>query len=171
MDGENEIKKAYASILDADFEQAIEWFEQAVQLDPGNADYHYKLSVTYARSNRLEKAICHALQASTLQPEQDAYRFHYDILMAKMWVLCAEKQMEGAEDQLHMGVTMLRRAIELDPLSADAHLLLAVAYDSLQEYALALKAVKDALKLEPHHAEANRLHAELERKLRRLLRS
>ncbi|WP_230876148.1 tetratricopeptide repeat protein [Paenibacillus validus] len=62
MDGELAIKKAYESILNHDFEQAIGWFERAIALNPNNASYHYKLSITYARSNKLSKAIRHAEQ-------------------------------------------------------------------------------------------------------------
>ena len=57
MNGENQIQKAYESILGHDFEKAIEWFEKAIAEEPNNAAYHYKLSITFARSNKLIKPL------------------------------------------------------------------------------------------------------------------
>ncbi|PYI54892.1 tetratricopeptide repeat protein [Paenibacillus flagellatus] len=156
MDGEYEIKKAYASILDSDFERAIDWFEQAVQLDPDNADYHYKLSITYARSNRLGKAIEHARRALRLRPDDETYRFHVDTLESKRLVQEAEKHLDGTE-RAHLSVALLKDAIALDPLSSEAYLLLAAAYGELREYGPAVQAAKEALKLDPNSPEASRM--------------
>ncbi|MDT2191680.1 hypothetical protein [Paenibacillus larvae] len=57
MNGEQEIQKAYQALLDNDFEQAIDCFEQAVRRDPLNADFHYKLSISCARSGKLKKLL------------------------------------------------------------------------------------------------------------------
>lgn len=170
MDGEYEIKKAYASILESDFERAIEWFERAVRLDPDNAAYHYKLSVTYARSNRLGKAIEHARTAARLHPDNESYRYHAGTLEAKQLLQDAEKHIEG-HIQPHIAVNLLKQAILLDPLLIEAYLLLAVAYGELEEFGPALQAAKDAVKLDPQHAEANRLVEQYREKLKRYLRS
>lgn len=169
MDGENEIKQAYASILEADFERAIDWFEQAVRVDPDNADYHYKLSISYARSNRLPQAIEHARRAHMLQPDDDAYRLHADALEAKRLLRDAGKHLEETK-QSRQAVELLKRAVALDPLLTEAYLLAAVAYGEQGQYDLALQAAKDAAKLEPQHVEANRLVAEYARKSGRFLR-
>ncbi|WP_077997230.1 tetratricopeptide repeat protein [Paenibacillus larvae] len=66
MNGEQEIQKAYQALLDNDFEQAIDCFEQAVRRDPLNADFHYKLSISCARSGKLKKALAHARDALRL---------------------------------------------------------------------------------------------------------
>jgi tetratricopeptide (TPR) repeat protein len=170
MDGEFEIKKAYASILESDFERAIDWFERAVRLDPDNAAYHYKLSVTYARSNKLTRAIEHARSAMKLEPGNDAYKFHADALEAKQLMQGAEKHINGKTEP-HIAVEMLKRAILLDPLLIEAFLLLAVAYGELDEFGFALQSAQNAVKLDPQHAEANRLVEEFKYKLKRYLRS
>ncbi|MEF3301771.1 tetratricopeptide repeat protein [Paenibacillus sp. GYB003] len=169
MDGENEIKQAYASLLDADFEKAIEWFEQAVRVDPANADFHYKLSMTYARSNKLDKAIEHAIRASELRPDHEAYRYHAATLRARALMLEAGKRMEAGEP-LRSALNLLTEAVKLDPLLTEAHLLLAVTYGELERYEPALAAANDALKLDPHNAEAIRLAGEFDRKLNRYSR-
>ncbi|GAA3405107.1 tetratricopeptide repeat protein [Paenibacillus hodogayensis] len=170
MDGEDEIKQAYASILDADFERAIDWFEQAVRVDPDNADYHYKLSVTYARSNRLDKAIKHARLACKLQADHDVYRLHADAVEARLLVRDAGTQWDDSR-QLYRAVEQLKQAVCLDPLLTEAYLLLAIAYGEQGQYELALQAAKDAVKLEPQNAQANRLAGRYRAKLKRYLRS
>lgn len=170
MAGEEEIRKAYAAILEADFERAIDWFERAVRLEPDNADYHYRLSVTYARSNRLIKAIEHAGEAASLEPDNETYKMHADALEARRLVQEAKTHIDGNLGP-HFAVGLLKRAVALDPLLLEAYLLQTVAYGALEEYALALRAASDALKLDPQHVEAGRLAGESREQLKRYLRS
>ncbi|SDC41566.1 TPR repeat-containing protein [Paenibacillus sp. UNCCL117] len=164
MDGEFAIKKAYESILQHDFEQAIRWFETAIALKPECASYHYKLSITYARSNKLQKAIHHAGQASALEPQDEHYFFHLQHLQAKALLVQAEKLFEESDERLWLAVSLVQQAVEMDPLSQEAFLLLAVAYARLGEMHLAIRAVKDLLKLDPDHAIGSRLLSEYELK-------
>ncbi|AZK47199.1 tetratricopeptide repeat protein [Paenibacillus lentus] len=151
MQVEQYLKKAYRSIFDNDFEGAIHWFEQALSEGPDNADIHYRLSITCARSDRLEKAIHHARLAATLEPAHLEYKSHYDRLQSKELTVLAKKQLEQANAR-HKGlvksaVTLLERAVHLDPLSVIAMLWLAIAYGELQQYSLALRAVQEAAQL------------------------
>src|SRR5690606_22350910 len=57
MDGETCMRKAYEAIFQGNFEAAVAWFLQALEREPGNADYHYKSSITIARSGRLDLAL------------------------------------------------------------------------------------------------------------------
>ncbi|ALS22645.1 MULTISPECIES: tetratricopeptide repeat protein [Paenibacillus] len=157
MDGENAIKKAYESILQHDFERAIAWFERAIALDPHCAAYHYKLSITFARSNKLDKAIGHAAQAVRLEPEDEHYSFHLQHLQARKLILHAERLFEEQDERLWLAVALLQQAVELDPLAIEAFLLLGIAYYRLEEYSSAVKAVKELLKLDPQHAIGKRL--------------
>lgn len=157
MDGEEEIKKAYESILNSDFRQAIDWFEQAIALEPDNAAYHYKLSITCARSNRLYRAIEHAEIAVRLDPDNETYRYHLRHLTARELVARAEKCFARNRDQLYMAAAYLKKAATLDPLNAEAYLLLAMAYAGLQEYADAAQALRELLRLYPQHESAKRL--------------
>lgn len=164
MDGETAIKKAYESILKHDFERAIAWFEEAIALDPECAAYHYKLSITFARSNKLDKAIDHAMQAVRLDPEDEHYSFHLQHLQAKQLIFQAEKLFEELDERLWLAVALLQQAVELDPLSIEAFLLLGIAFYHLGEYSLAVKAMKELLKLDPQHAIGNRLLTDYELK-------
>ncbi|TVY11642.1 tetratricopeptide repeat protein [Paenibacillus cremeus] len=169
MDGEEAIRKAYESILKHDFEQAIAWFERAIALKPDRAEYHYKLSITYARSNKLEKAIVHAREAVKLDPRDEHYTFHYNHLQAKALLFQAEKLFEETDERLWLAVAFLKQAVELDPLSLEAFLLLSIAYARLQEFSLAIQAVKELLKLDPQHAIGNRLIEEYQLKWRQYM--
>ncbi|MEK8127369.1 tetratricopeptide repeat protein [Paenibacillus filicis] len=162
MDGEYAIKKAYESILKHDFEQAIRWFELAIALKPECASYHYKLSITYARSNKLQKAIHHAGRASALDPQDEHYVLHLQHLQAKGLLVEAEKLFEESDERLWLAVSLVQQAVELDPLSLEAFLLLAIAYARLDEMHLAIRALKELLKLDPAHAIGIRLLSEYE---------
>ncbi|MFD3258881.1 tetratricopeptide repeat protein [Paenibacillus lentus] len=151
MQVEQNLKKAYRSIFDNDFEGAIHWFEQALAEGPDNADIHYRLSITCARSDRLEKAIHHARLAATIEPAHMEYKSHYDRLQSKELTVMAKKQLEqsGARHGalIKSAVTLLERAVHLDPLSVIAQLWLAIAYGELQQYSLALQAIQEASQL------------------------
>lgn len=164
MDGTGPIRKAYASILRNDFEQAIHWFEQAIALDPDNAAYHYKLSITCARSGRLAKAIHHASQAVAREPDNQTYLFHLGHLKAKELIARAEESLAQGEDP-HMAVALLKEAVKLDPLSSEAHLLLAGAWAELEEYAHAVQALKESLRLNPGQQTALDMLEQYKRKL------
>lgn len=157
MDGEEEIKRAYESILRSDFEQAINWFEQAIALEPDNAAYHYKLSITCARSNRLFRAIEHAESAVRLEPDNDTYRYHLRHLNARELVGKAQRCFDRNQDQLYLAAAYLKQAVSLDPLNVNAFLLLALAHAGLEEYDGAIRALNELLKLNPQHESARRL--------------
>ena len=52
MDGESCIRKAYEFIFNSDFEEAIHWFELAIEAEPDNASYYHKCAVSCARSGK-----------------------------------------------------------------------------------------------------------------------
>jgi tetratricopeptide (TPR) repeat protein len=160
VDGEHELQKAYESILGSDFEKAIEWFEKAIALEPNHAGYHYKLSITYARSNKLQKALAHAVRAVDLEPNHEIYEFHLQTLYARDKVLQAEKLLNPLNERQDMAIALLKEAIILDPLTIEAYLILGAAYASRQEYRQALYAVNEAIRLDPLHEIAKQQIAE-----------
>lgn len=168
MDSDRKIRKAYESILGNDFEQAIDWFEQAVEEQPDNADYHYKLSITYARSNKLDKALDHAEQACRLDGRNRKYFYHLQHLQCRACVREAEKCLEQS-GQIHLAVSLLQKATALDPLAVEAHLLLAAAYLELNECDKAVRAAREALKLDPQNRMAKKLHQDAKQRLKSFL--
>ncbi|MNO54846.1 Tetratricopeptide repeat protein [compost metagenome] len=153
MKAEEYLKKAYRSIYENDFEQALQWFEQALVLEPDNGDIHYRYSITCARSNRLEKAITHARLASALASSHEEYKIHYDRLQSKELTLMAKKlveehsESEGIKADLNAiqsAARLLKRAALLDPLSVETQVWLALAYIELGRYEDALISVGEA---------------------------
>ncbi|TXK81384.1 tetratricopeptide repeat protein [Paenibacillus sp. N3.4] len=151
MNGENQIQKAYESILGHDFEKAIAWFEEAIAAEPNNAAYHYKLSITFARSNKLLKAIEYASKALELEVENEVYRYHLQVLHARELVEKALKQLSLESEHAERVIFLLKEAITLDPLSIEAYLILGEAFASRKDYARAYQTVQEAIRLEPHH--------------------
>ncbi|MDF2668491.1 MAG: repeat-containing protein [Paenibacillus sp.] len=162
MNGEHKIKQAYRSILQHDFEQAIDWFHQAVNEEPNNADYHYRLSITYARSNKLPPAIEHAKQAVKLQPEQFIFRNHYCNVLARELVQEAGRKMEQGIGDLNEVVSMLKQAIQLDSLYLEAYMLLGVAYMGQKRYSLAKQSLLEARRLDPLREDVKALLQQLD---------
>ncbi|RTE10432.1 tetratricopeptide repeat protein [Paenibacillus whitsoniae] len=155
MNGENQIQKAYESILGHDFEKAIEWFEKAIAQDPSNADYHYKLSITYARGNKLAKAVEHASIAVQLAGDNETYAYHLQMLHARELVEEARKHLNPEAAHSERAIFLLKEAITLDPLAIGAYLILGEAFALRGDYTRAYQAAMDAVRLEPHHELAN----------------
>ncbi|WP_438445635.1 tetratricopeptide repeat protein [Gorillibacterium sp. sgz5001074] len=165
MNGEAYIKEAYQAILASDFESAIDWFEKAIAMEPDNASFHYRLSITCARSNRLVKALTHARTANRLAPDDPSYMIHLQRLEARERVLQAESAFSQESGQLYMAVALLKEAVRLDPLSVEAYMLLGVASAALGEYPEAVRAMQEAQKLNPLHTGAAALLEEYKKKL------
>ena len=179
MASERWIAKAYKAILDGDFQQAVVCFEEAVRLEPDNAEFHYKLSVTCSRSGRLDRALSAAQKAAELAPENVVYREQLQQVMAKELTARASVLMgsnalllglewewnqpvlpdDNREADHSQAITMLRRAIQMDPLSADAYLLLAVACGETGDVEGAFRNMKEALRLNPGLPTGKRLMA------------
>jgi len=171
MDGKEFIKKAYDAILHNDFEQAIEWFEQAIAMEPDNAAFHYRLSITYARSNKLLKAIEHAESAIRLEPEEEHFSYHLQHLRAKEIIRQAEACINESGDQIWMAISLLKQAVALDCLSSEAFLLLGISYSIAKEYNLAIQAIRELLKLDPQHETGIQLFEEFRMRLKEYMQS
>lgn len=160
MNTGNEIQKAYEAILSNDFEQAIRWFEQAIAIDPGNASYHYRLSITCARSEQLGKAIEHAETACRLEPDQDEYKLHLQLLYARHLLELAQQTVKETPELIGDTVETLKSAIVFDPLLIEAYLLLAAVHAAQFNYTSAIQTLGEVLKLDPQHAVALTMHKE-----------
>lgn len=158
MGGEKEIQKAYESILAQHFEEAANWFLKAIDQDPENPSYHYKLSITYARSGRYDAALEQALKASQLQPGKMEYAIQVRTLQAKILCRRAEKLLASKKDSdALLAIEQLREALTLDPLEVNGYLMLASAYAFLKEYKDAIATLKELLAMNPEHEEGRAL--------------
>ncbi|WP_158299276.1 tetratricopeptide repeat protein [Paenibacillus antri] len=157
MSGEKELQKAYESILGQHFEQAVEWFQKAIEQDPDNPDYHYKLSITYARSGRIDEALAHARKAASLAPDGAEYGIQVRALEAKQLIATAERLIAEGPSGDALATTYLRQALALDPLEEGAYVLLASTLYRMEEYTSAMAALKELLELSPNHRTASAL--------------
>jgi len=149
------ILKAFESILQHDYEQAIECFELAIAGEPNNASYYYRLSITCARSNKLLKAIDHAITACRLEPEEESYRLHLNMMRARQMLFIADDLLKAKNAaNVEEAVATLQSAIRLDPLSIEAYLMLSIAYEQSARINDAISIVTEAVRLDPEHKEA-----------------
>jgi Flp pilus assembly protein TadD len=151
------MRKAYEAIYQGDFESAIGWFQRAVERDPDNAAYHYKGSITIARSGRLPLALAFARRAVELDPHEQAYAYHLRVLEAMQLTSAAEKLLIADPPRPADALDMLRDAAERDPLSAETRLLQAIAYRQIGDDDRAAASVREALALKPDWSDASRL--------------
>lgn len=165
MSGKNDIRKAYEAILNGDFEEAIQWFVRAIEHEPGNAEYHYKISITYARSDRLDKALYHAASACKLRPDQHEYRYHFQRLRARQLAARAHQILETKQVSVDAALDLLQDAVKLDPLCEEAWILKAVAHAELGKIDIAVQTVHKALELNPHNELALRLLQTYQKKI------
>jgi len=169
MDGESCMKKAYEFIFNSDFEQAIYWFEKAIEVEPENAFYYHTCAVSCARSGKWSKAKQHAETAVRLAPELAEYKYHLQTVEAGILQAEANLLLAKVPPELHEAAPLLERAALLDPLNFDAFYTLGVLYASLNQYDNAVINAREAMRLDPSHSAARRLFADVNRK-RRMLR-
>ncbi|MED5017737.1 tetratricopeptide repeat protein [Paenibacillus chibensis] len=153
MKSEQFVRNAYHCILQNDFEGALQWFEAALMENPESAEIHYRCSVTYARSSRLEKALDHAQKACQLDSAKSEFKLNLQHLQSMRLVQDAKKILDSGEiapaSELYQVVAMLKEAVRLDPLYGEAYIWLALSYSGLNEHALAIASLKEAIELQP----------------------
>ncbi|MCD9021168.1 hypothetical protein [Cohnella silvisoli] len=170
MDGETCLRQAYEAILQGDFESAIFWFGQAIAIEPENAAYHYKGSITCARSGKLTLAMAYALKAVELNPEDSTYQLNLRMITARQKIVEARNLLSLPSPDMEKSMALLKEAAQFDPLSAEARLLLGILFRMKKDYRMALDNLRDALQLEPGLDEAKRLLHEVRAERRRVLK-
>lgn len=169
MDGESCIRKAYEYIWNNDFEEAIHWFERAIAAEPDNAGYYHKCAVSCARSGKWSKAKVYAEAAERLEPSNEEYRYHAQVIQSRLLLAEAEGLLALSPPNLHEAEPLLRQAIHLDPLSFDCYYTLAMVHAAGGRLDEAADDAREAIRLNPQHSAARRLFADVNRK-RRMLR-
>lgn len=170
MKPEEYMQHAYRCILQNDFEQAIRWFETAINAHPEHAELYYRCSITHARSQHLAPALEYARKAVELSQGIEEYVLHLQTLEAKQISLQAKVLLEQAGDGTHeryvQAADLLKQAVKLDPLYVEAHIMLALAYSDLNEFDLATRSVRDALLLDPQNDQLHLLLQEIKQRMK-----
>lgn len=154
--GRDYLDEAYYAIFQNDFERAIKAFKKALELEPTNATYYYKLSITYSRNKDLKNALDAAKKAYELQPNNQTFRYHLQIIHSKNLLHNAIVNMKkgplSKEDE-----KMLNQSKKLDPLNLEAYLLLGIYYGEKDLFNKAINEFNSVLKIEPQNSRAIKL--------------
>ena len=78
--GRDYLEEANYAIFQNDSESAIEAFKKAIELEPTNASYYYKLSITYSRNKDMKNALDAAKKEVDLQHNNQNFLYHLQIL-------------------------------------------------------------------------------------------
>jgi len=170
MNGEECLRQAYDAIFQGDFESAIRSFAQAIELEPDNAEYYYRGSITCARSGKTNLAVAYARKAVELNPNESSYVLNLRTIQCKERIVQAKELLERNEPDIERSAVLLLEAVRLDPLSAEAKLLLGIVFRVQGDFRKAIESLQDALLIEPALEEAKRLLSEIRSERRRLLK-
>ncbi|WP_047152602.1 tetratricopeptide repeat protein [Aneurinibacillus tyrosinisolvens] len=154
--GKNYIQEAYGALFDNDFARAVRALEKAVQCEPANSSYYFKLSVTYARSHQLEQAVKAIKQAIALEPENERFRLQHSRLLSHKLVDQASYLLKSGGSLLQ-ALPLLEQAVSLDPLNVLAHYFAGEIYYHEEEFIKARRSARLALHLQPQFQEAKNL--------------
>lgn len=172
MNHNDYVKEAYRAILRSDFAEAITCFEAAIAASPDDAEVRYRCSITYARSGMLEKALEHALAAVKLDGGKPEYRLHLQHLQALQLVQEAKRLLEdekpGTGNPYHP-ITLLKEAINLDPLYGDAYVWLAIGHSRMNEHLQAIAAMKEVIALHPDDSGLRQIMKDLQKSLQKYI--
>jgi tetratricopeptide (TPR) repeat protein len=121
-------------------DMAIETLHKAIKLNSSAHEPYNSLGLAYAKKGNGHKALEMYQQAIAIRPD---FSLAYNNLGALY-----------LEDETDKAILFLRRAIELDPSSADAHSNLGLAVIKKGSFSNGISQFKRALQLEPDHQDA-----------------
>ena len=123
-------------------EGAIQKYERARELDPGNARIAYKLAQAYEKKQDWARMASTLATAATLDPEEARYPFKRGYALVKL----AEA---GDPDQYEAAKVPLTRCIQLDPERAECHFFLGMAAEYTVDDQAALESYTRAIESDP----------------------
>lgn len=135
------VKLGRKALRDRKIAQAVEYFEQARQLDDENADLHESLGTAHFMAGSYDSAIEHFQRVQKLDPRRSGTLINLGAVYNRM-------------GDYKKAIEMLRRCVQVDKKSAEAYYNLGIAYRKLKQPALAVPAYKEAIRINPKMTEA-----------------
>jgi tetratricopeptide (TPR) repeat protein len=147
------VHEAYSAIFQQDFKRATDSFCKAIRIQPKNHALYYKLSITYARNNKLEKAIHSISEAISLSEGNYVYLLHLQTLLIRKVVSEAKSALTKKQD-VSKYIPELTKYIELDPLHLELKWIMGLIFLSLGEYTKADEQMEAIIQVDPEHPHA-----------------
>ena len=123
------------------FEEAVQAFDRAIQLNPDNAEAHSNRGVALQRQGRLEEAVQSIDRAIQLNPDYAEAYSNRGVALQEL-------------GQLNEAVVCYERAIQLKPDYANTHCNRGAALKELGQLKQAVEGYDRAIQLKPDYAEA-----------------
>ena len=165
------------NLLSENLDSARNYLEASVRLVPDFADAYSNLAVVYRRQGNLDRARDTYILALGVDPGNTSIHNNllvlYSMLVGERRVTSeAEQLLLEGDQELSLGrvtpaLAFYRRATQLEPASAPAHVAAARALLVKGQIRKALKSLRRALEADPDNADALRLMTGLDRLERR----
>jgi tetratricopeptide (TPR) repeat protein len=170
------VAQGMAYVEQGKLDEAIVEFEQAIELDPDNADAHRNLGTAYGEQGQWEKAVVPYEKAIELDPDfgeayGDLVGAYFSLGKVPEAIAAGEKAIElapeystgynnlgivyGAQGKLDEAIALFKKAIQANPADADAHYNLGFAYENLNQLDEAIAEYQAAIQADPDYADAH----------------
>lgn len=132
------------------YDEAVKSLLRGVDLDPSDTRAYYFLSKAYDRAPSQADAVVERFRRyAELRPRNARATVYYALSLWK------GRRTETSHAYLDQVQSLLKKAVALDPSSAEGHLQLANLYSQRHQYAEAVPEYQQALKLSPHLPDAH----------------
>ena len=143
----------YALFRARRFPEAIAAYQEAIRIQPKNGLAYHNIGAAYLNQRRYEDAIAAYENALTAEPNySQAYKVHVEMgraLLISRW-----------PDEVNEALEEFKKAIQLNPRYAQAHIELGSAYHALTRYSDASDSMKQAIALQPRNGVSHSLLGE-----------
>jgi tetratricopeptide (TPR) repeat protein/spermidine synthase len=164
-------KLGYIAWNEQQYDQAIQYFQQVLAVDPGNAAAYMHLGVNYAAQGSYDASIAAYHEAARLKPEF-AQLAEQSIDLVQLLQQAAERpddptvhfqlgQVYTADGRSDRAIETFEKVVELAPHLWQGFFNLARAYETEERYTEALKAYSQVLVRDPDNTQARNNYEKL----------
>ncbi len=141
VDVEGLCKEGRQLFRQAKYAQAVQFFDQALKIDPDRAEIHDMLGAAHFVLKNYEKAVVHFSRVSQLKPTDAKPLINLGAVYNR-------------KDDFQKAADVLKRAVARDGKSVEAYYNMGIAYRGLSQLAMAISSYKEALKFNPRMLDA-----------------